>query len=373
MNRKHKILISGGGTGGHVFPAISIANALKDMEHDIDILFVGADHKMEMQRVPAAGYRIVGLPVTGFQRRLSFKNITFFYNLLVSMIRARKIVDSFDPDVVVGVGGYASGPVVRAAASKGIPVLLQEQNSYAGVTNRILSKKAARICVAYEGMERYFPPGKILITGNPVRQDLHDISGKKNEALSWFGVKENRKVILVLGGSLGARSINESILKNIDLIIESGIEIIWQTGINGYIAAKERLEKTEASCVHIYDFITRMDLAYALADIVISRAGAGTISELCLTGKPSILVPSPYVAEDHQTKNAMALVSRNAAVLVKDEDSLSDLVPTAIEIAGNNVRLGELKDNISEMAYPDSAGQIAGEVFKLIKNRKLDE
>jgi UDP-N-acetylglucosamine--N-acetylmuramyl-(pentapeptide) pyrophosphoryl-undecaprenol N-acetylglucosamine transferase len=373
MNRSHKILISGGGTGGHVFPAISIANALKDMEQDTDILFVGADHKMEMQRVPAAGYKIVGLPVTGFQRRLSFKNVMFFYNLLVSMIRAKKIVDSFNPDVVVGVGGYASGPVVRAAASKGVPVLLQEQNSYAGVTNRILSKKADRICVAYDGMERYFPAEKILITGNPVRQDLHDISGKKNEAIAWFGVKENRKVILVLGGSLGARSINESILKNIDRIIESGIEIIWQTGINGYDAAREQLGKTDASCVHIYDFITRMDLAYAVADLVISRAGAGTISELCLTGKPSILVPSPNVAEDHQTKNAMALVNRNAAVLVRDEESVSELVPKAVEIAGNNVRLEELKKNISEMAYPDSARQIAGEVLKLIKNRKLDD
>lgn len=369
MNRNHKILISGGGTGGHVFPAISIANALKEMEPDIDILFVGADHKMEMQRVPAAGYRIVGLPVTGFQRRLSFKNVFFFYNLLVSMIRAKKIVDSFDPDVAVGVGGYASGPVVRAAASKGIPVLLQEQNSYAGVTNRLLSKKASRICVAYEGMERYFSPDKILVTGNPVRQDLHDLSGKKKEAISWFGVKENSKVILVLGGSLGARSINESILQNIDKIKESGIEIIWQTGINGYNAAREELEKTNSSCVHIYDFITRMDLAYALADLVISRAGAGTISELCLTGKPSILVPSPHVAEDHQTKNAMALVNRKAAVLVRDENSVSDLVPVAVEIAGDNNRLKELKDNISAMAYPDSARQIAVEVLRLIKTR----
>jgi UDP-N-acetylglucosamine--N-acetylmuramyl-(pentapeptide) pyrophosphoryl-undecaprenol N-acetylglucosamine transferase len=373
MNTIHKILISGGGTGGHVFPAISIANALKDMVQDIDILFVGANHKMEMQRVPAAGYKIVGLPVTGFQRRVTFKNVTFFYNLLVSMIRAKKIVKSFNPDVVVGVGGYASGPVVRAAASSGIPVLLQEQNSYAGVTNRLLSKKAARICVAYEGMERYFPHEKILITGNPVRQDLIDLSGKKNEAISWFGVKGNSRVILVLGGSLGARSINESILKNIDKIKESGLELIWQTGINGYNAAREELEKKECSCVHIYDFITRMDLAYALADLVISRAGAGTISELCLTGKPSILVPSPNVAEDHQTRNAMALVKREAAVLVRDQDSATDLVPMAVKIAGNDSRLKELKDNISAMAYPGSAGKIAEEVLKLIKNRKIDD
>lgn len=372
MSGKIKIIISGGGTGGHVFPAIAVANALKEKDAGIDILFVGADHKMEMQRVPAAGYEIIGLPVTGFQRRLSFKNIVFFYNLFVSMVRSRRIINSFKPDVVVGVGGYASGPVVRAAAAKGIPVLIQEQNSYAGVTNRILAKKAEKICVAYEGMEKYFPPEKIIITGNPVRQDLADVSGKSDEARSYFGTGENKKVILVLGGSLGARSINESILRHAELIRNSGIEVIWQTGINGYKKAKESLDNTRSGNIHIYDFITRMDLAYAVSDLVISRAGAGTISELCLTGKPSVLVPSPYVAEDHQTMNAMALVRKNAAVLVKDADSVSKLVPAAIEIAGNPERLAELKQNISSMAYPHSAQQIAGEIIKMVKNKKSE-
>jgi UDP-N-acetylglucosamine--N-acetylmuramyl-(pentapeptide) pyrophosphoryl-undecaprenol N-acetylglucosamine transferase len=370
MSVKRKIIISGGGTGGHVFPAIAIANALKARDSGTDILFVGASHKMEMQRVPAAGYEIIGLPVTGFQRRLSFKNIIFFYNLFVSMVRSRRIIDSFKPDAVVGVGGYASGPVVRAAAAKGIPVLIQEQNSYAGLTNRILAKKAEKICVAYEGMEKYFPSEKIIITGNPVRQDLVDVSDKSEEARSYFKIGGNSKVILVLGGSLGARSINESIIKHVDLIRSSGIEVIWQTGINGFEAAKEGMENRGSSSIHIYDFISRMDLAYAVSDLVISRAGAGTISELCITKKPAILVPSPYVAEDHQTSNAMALVRKNAAVLVKDADSVSKLVPTAIETAGNPERLSELRRNISSMAYPDSAQQIAGEIIEMINKKR---
>jgi UDP-N-acetylglucosamine--N-acetylmuramyl-(pentapeptide) pyrophosphoryl-undecaprenol N-acetylglucosamine transferase len=367
----NRIIISGGGTGGHVFPAIAIASALEERDPGIEILFVGASHKMEMERVPAAGYKIIGLPVTGFQRSLSIKNIVFFYNLFVSMIRAGKIIDQFNPDVVVGVGGYASGPVVRAAASRGVPVLIQEQNSYAGVTNRILAKKAATICVAYEGMERYFPSEKIIITGNPVRQDIIDISGKRKEAESWFNIRKDKKVILVLGGSLGAATINESILGNIDRIKNSGIELIWQTGINGYKAAQEKLGETPEG-IYIFDFIARMDLAYAVADLVISRAGAGTISELCLTAKASILVPSPNVAEDHQTRNARALVERNAAVLVKDEDARRELIPLAMEIAGDSKRLGELKKNISAMAYPLSAMHIADEVLKLIKKRESE-
>ncbi len=370
MNKENRIIISGGGTGGHVFPAIAIAKALRSRDSKINILFVGSNHKMEMDRVPDAGFSIIGLPVTGFQRRLTWKNLLFFYNLLVSMIRAGKIVDKFNPDVVVGVGGYASGPVVKAAASRGIPVLIQEQNSYAGVTNRLLAKKASRICVAYENMDKYFPAEKIVLTGNPVRSDLLDLSAKREEALSWFGVKGNKKVILVLGGSLGAASINKGISENIDLIKKSGIELIWQTGRFGIMNAKESIAKSRYSRVHVFEFISRMDLAYVLADLVISRAGAATISELCLTGKPAILVPSPNVAEDHQTKNAMALVDRDAAVLVADAESSTDLVSTALELINDSGRIDKLRESISSMALPDAAPHIADEIFKLIKQKK---
>jgi UDP-N-acetylglucosamine--N-acetylmuramyl-(pentapeptide) pyrophosphoryl-undecaprenol N-acetylglucosamine transferase len=368
MIMRINIIISGGGTGGHVFPAIAIADALRERDKNINILFVGAKHKMEMDRVPAAGYSIIGLPVTGFQRRMSYKNLLFFFNLFASMLKAGKIVDNFKPDVVVGVGGYASGPVVRAAASRGVPVLIQEQNSYAGVTNRLLAKKAARICVAYEGMDKYFPAGKIVLTGNPVRRDLFDPSSSREEALTWSGIKGDRKIILVLGGSLGAGSINRAISENIEKIRQSGIELVWQTGSYGIRAAQELIAKTGYDRVHVHQFISRMDLAYALADLVISRAGAGTISELCLTGKPAILVPSPNVAEDHQTKNAKALVERGAAVLVADDLAATRLVPAALELIVDSNRLSQLKENIAEMALPDSASQIADEIFKLIKH-----
>lgn len=367
MRRKIKILISGGGTGGHVFPAIAIADALRKRDEAINILFVGADHKMEMDRVPAAGYSIIGLPVTGFQRRLTCRNLSFFFRLILSMVKARKILKSFIPDVVVGVGGYASGPVVRAAASKGIPVLIQEQNSYAGVTNRLLARTAERICVAYEGMERYFPSDKIVVTGNPVREDLTDISGKREEACDFFGIKGSGKVMLVIGGSLGAGSINRAVSENIHKIVKSGIELIWQTGGNGFSAAKKLQDENILEGVHIYDFITRMDLAYSVADLVICRAGAITVSELCLTGKPAILVPSPNVAEDHQTKNALKLVEKNAALLVRDSEPGEILISAAIDLAGNRSLLQELKKNISGMAQPGSAGIIADEVLKLVK------
>ncbi|MFO7922772.1 MAG: undecaprenyldiphospho-muramoylpentapeptide beta-N-acetylglucosaminyltransferase [Bacteroidales bacterium] len=370
MRRRINIIISGGGTGGHVFPAIAIADALREKDESINVLFVGAKHKMEMERVPAAGYSIEGLPVTGFYRGFGFKNISFFYNLFISMIKAGKIVDNFAPDVVVGVGGYASGPVVRAAASRKIPVLIQEQNSYAGVTNRILAGKADIICVAYEGMERYFPPGKIIITGNPVRNDLTDLTGKREEAAAYFGIRGDKKVILVIGGSLGAGNINAGISGNIQKIRESGLEMIWQTGKRGYKDARELTGSEVPAGIHICEFISRMDLAYALADLVISRAGAGTISELCLTGKPAILVPSPNVAEDHQTRNAMALVEKDAAVIVKDADTTTKLVPAAIDLAGDALRLGELKRNISAMALPGSASRIADEIFKLVNKYK---
>ncbi len=367
-----RIIISGGGTGGHVFPAIAIADALREMDENIKILFVGARHKMEMDRVPAAGYSIEGLPITGFQRRITYKNLLFFVNLIVSMIRAGKILDNFRPHVVAGVGGYASGPVVRAAASRGIPVLIQEQNSYAGMTNRILAGKATRICVAYQGMDKYFPAEKIVLTGNPVRRDLSEIESKREEAADFFGINPDSRVILVLGGSLGAETINNSISENIEKIKDSGFELIWQTGSNGYAAAKESLKKTGCEKIHLWEFISRMDLAYAVADLVISRAGAGTISELCLTGKPAVLVPSPNVAEDHQTKNAMTLVEKDAAVLVADARARSGLVPEAIDLMSDNNRLKRLKANISAMARPGSARQIAEEILKLVKREGFE-
>ncbi len=371
MNSRTNVIISGGGTGGHVFPAIAIANALREKEKDINILFVGAEHKMEMQQVPAAGYNISGLPVRGFQRKPLYKNIFFLYYLLLSMIKAGRIIDKFRPHVVVGVGGYASGPVARVASSKGIPVLIQEQNSYAGVTNRLLAKKAAKICVAYEGMEAYFPKDKIMLTGNPVRRDLLDLSGKRDEAVSFFGISGKQKVILAVGGSIGAGSINSAISGNIGLIKDSGIELIWQTGVSGYSNAAGLLEKEDCKNIHVYEFITRMDLAYAAADMVVSRAGAGTISELSVTGKPVILVPSPNVAEDHQTSNATALIERDAAVMVRDQDCQAELVPLVLSLAKNNKRLAQLKKNISDMAIPDSAGIIAREILKLAKKEKV--
>ncbi len=367
MERNSRIIISGGGTGGHVFPAIAIADALRDREEGVSILFVGADHKMEMERVPAAGYSIVGLPVTGFQRRITLKNVAFLYKLFISMLRAKKIINDFKPDAVVGVGGYASGPVVRAASSKGIPVLIQEQNSYAGVTNRLLAEKASLICVAYEGMDRYFPGEKIVLTGNPVRRDLVGLHTKREEALSWFGISGERRVILVVGGSLGAKSINSGVIQNIEKIGESGVDVIWQTGKTGIGAAREITGKYGYENIMAHEFISRMDLAYAAADLVVSRAGAGTISELCLTAKPSILVPSPNVAEDHQTKNAMALVEREAAVMIADNELEGRLVQFALDLVNNDRRLEELSRNIAAMALPDSAAKIADEIFKLIQ------
>lgn len=370
MNSMTKIIISGGGTGGHVFPAIAIAKALREKDRSVHILFVGAEHRMEMQQVPAAGFTIIGLPVRGFQRKFSFKNILFPYYLLVSMVKARRIINSFGPHVVVGVGGYASGPVARAASAQGIPVLIQEQNSYAGITNRLLARKAEKICVAYEGMDAYFPAEKIVLAGNPVRLNLLDLAGKYEEAATFFGIRRKGKVILFIGGSLGAGSINNSISGNIGKIVESGIDIIWQTGKAGFEEAVNLSKKTGYAGMHIHQFISRMDLAYAAADLVVSRAGAGTISELSVTGKPAILVPSPNVAEDHQTKNAMALTRKDAAVLIRDADCYTQLIPAAISLAENTSRLAQLRKNISDLALPGAAERIADEIFSLVKKRK---
>jgi UDP-N-acetylmuramate--alanine ligase len=359
-----KVIISGGGTGGHIYPAIAIANALKAMVKEVDVLFVGAEGRMEMEKVPEAGYPIKGLWISGFQRSLSIKNLLFPFKLLHSMFAARRIVKEFAPDVVVGVGGYASGPILKAAQYHGIPTLIQEQNSYAGVTNRLLAEKANVICVAYENMERYFPASKMVLTGNPVRTDILDIKGKKEEALKFFNLEASKKTILVIGGSLGARTINESIDAGFDNIIGKDIQLIWQTGKLYYDIAKKTDNRHQTKLVRIFDFIKRMDLAYAAADVVISRAGALSISELCLVHKPTVLVPSPNVAEDHQTKNAMALVEKEAALMVRDEEAKEKLVEKTIALLADQNLKASLIQNIASLGRPNAANEIALEVLK---------
>ena len=370
-----KYLISGGGTGGHIFPAVSIANALRELDSTCEILFVGALGRMEMERVPQAGYPIVGLPVKGFDRSHPWRNVRVVIDLVRSMIQARKIVRDFRPDVGIGVGGYASGAAMKVAAKMGVPILLQEQNGFAGVTNKLLKDDAKKICVAYEGMERFFPKEKIILTGNPVRQNL--TLGSKVEALKYFndtfGVNftADKKTLLIIGGSLGARTINKSVIAHLSALIESEIQVIWQTGKNYYADCKAALDSANANRealskgIICTDFVSQMPLAYALADLVISRAGASSISELCLLGKPSILVPSPNVAEDHQTHNAMALARKDAAVLVKDIDANEQMVATALSLIQDEARLESLHQNILTLALPDSAKRIAEEVMKL--------
>lgn len=368
MEDELRIIISGGGTGGHIFPAVSIANAIRAKYPEAKILFVGALGRMEMQRVPAAGYEIVGLPISGFNRKNMLKNVVVLYRIWKSQQMAKKIIRKFNPMAAVGVGGYASGPMLNQCTKMGIPCLIQEQNSYAGVTNKILSKKVDRICVAYDGMERFFPADKIVKTGNPVRQALLDTKLTKAEALKSFGLSEDKKTILIVGGSLGARTVNESVLQNLDMIKESGVQFIWQTGkyYNASIMAELKQRGTVPS-LHVTDFISDMGAAYKAADLVISRAGASSISEFCLIGKPVILVPSPNVAEDHQTKNAMALVNKNAALYVKDADAPAEVVKLALQTVKDDARLKELSENILKLALPDSADIIANEVVKLAR------
>ena len=360
-----KVIISGGGTGGHIFPAISVANALRRIDPGIEILFVGAEGRMEMEKVPAAGYKITGLPIRGFIRSLSPENIVVLYKLVKSLLMARKIIREFNPDVVVGVGGYASGPVLKQAGKMGIPTLIQEQNSYAGVTNKLLAKNASVICVAYEGMEKYFPASKIIKTGNPVRQNFDDIDILKNEALTFFRLKKNIPVILVLGGSLGAGTINKSLSENIQKIASSEYQWLWQTGKNYFEKIDALVSGSSYPNITVHDFINRMDYAFAAADIIISRAGAGTISELCLVGKPVILVPSPNVAEDHQTKNALALTCRNAAIMIRDNEAVNLLADEAIRLMSDGQERKSLSANIKLMADRDAANRIANEVLKL--------
>jgi len=369
MNKKNPhIIISGGGTGGHVFPAISIANALKEMNPECNILFVGAEDRLEMKKVPDAGYQIKGLPIKGIQRKLTLKNLKVPFKLLKSLNLAKKIIKEFNPDVVVGVGGYASGPVLRMANKKGIPTLIQEQNSYAGITNRLLAKKAHKICVAYEGMEKYFPKEKILLTGNPVRNNIIPTAQKYEEALKHFNLSKTKKTILSIGGSLGAASINNSIIEHLRKFETNEVQLIWQCGKNYYEKAKEKLGQYNIPNVQLFDFINRMDLAYSAADIIISRAGAGTISELALVKKPVILVPSPNVAEDHQTKNARSLSDKGAAILIADEEARTKLLPSALEVLKDDQQQRQLQQHITEFAKPDSARHIAEEIVKLTNN-----
>lgn len=360
-----KVILSGGGTGGHIFPAVAIANEIKKLVPSTEILFVGALGKMEMEKVPAAGYKIIGVPIAGLQRKFALSNFKLPFLIIKSLLKTKKIIKEFQPDVVVGTGGYASGPVLRAATNKNIPALLQEQNSYAGITNKVLSKKANKICVAYEGMERFFPKEKIILTGNPVRQDVTQIEGKRPEALSFFKLDPDKKTILVIGGSLGARTINESIGAGLEEIEKNNIQLIWQTGKTYIATAQDQVKKYNDKNIIARDFIGRMDLAYAAADIVISRAGASSVSELCNIGMPCVLVPSPNVAEDHQTKNAMALVNKDAAILIKDSEARTSLIKTSVELIKNTARQFVLKNNISKMAFHDSANVIAKEVLKL--------
>ncbi len=364
---KLRVIISGGGTGGHVFPAISIANELRDTFPGIEILFVGAEGKMEMEKVPAAGYKIIGLPVRGFQRRLTTKNISFFFKLMASISKAKKIITEFNPDIVIGVGGFASGPVLRVATRRKIPTLIQEQNSYAGVTNKILSSRVNVICVAYDEMDKYFPAGKIVYTGNPVRRDLLNVDQKREEGLINFNFRGNRKVLLVLGGSLGSRTLNQSVHAGLGKLIDNKVQVIWQTGKDYYQVAKEMVASLHTDDIHVYDFINRMDLVYAIADVIISRAGASTVSELCLVKKPAILVPSPNVAEDHQTKNAMALVNNNAAMMIEDRESVANLVDESIKLMNDDFRMKVYRENIAKMAVPDAAKRIVNEITKLLE------
>lgn len=364
-----KIIISGGGTGGHIFPAIAIANAIRSLRPDTEFLFVGAEGKMEMEKVPAAGFKIEGLWISGFQRKLSLSNLAFPFKVITSLIKAKKILKLFKPDAVIGTGGFASGPMLQVAAQNGVVTLVQEQNSYPGITNKILSKKVDRICVAYSGMEKYFPKEKILLTGNPVRQDILSLDGKKERGLEYFGLNNNKRTILVIGGSLGARTVNESIINCLEAFEKNNIQLIWQTGKGFYETAKLAISKFENNGLKAFDFIQKMDYAYAVADLVVSRAGASSVSELCLVKKPCILIPSPNVAEDHQTKNAMALVTHNAALIIKDVDAREKLCELTTALINNEEQCFKLSENIGKLAFQDSANVIANEVFSLI-NRK---
>lgn len=362
----YRLIISGGGTGGHVFPAVAIANAFRERYPDAEILFVGAEGKMEMVRVPEAGYKIIGLWIAGLQRKLTLSNLMFPFKLIASLWKARRIVKNFRPHAAVGTGGYASGPLMLAATRMGVPALLQEQNGYAGLTNKQLAGKVQRICVAYPGMEAYFPASKIVMTGNPVRKDILDVAAKRPQALQHFGFSDKDQTLLVLGGSGGARTINESVLAGLDRLIGANVQVIWQTGKVYYESVKAQVADKDLRKVRLYDFLREMDLAYAAANVVVSRAGALSISELCLTGKPAVLVPSPNVAEDHQTKNAMALVKENAAVMIADKEAREKLTGEVLSLMADSARCEQLSRQIGTLGRPHAAQDIVNEIEKLI-------
>ena len=371
--KKLKIILSGGGTGGHIYPAVSVAEALgRKYGAEVEILFVGAEGKMEMERIPELGYHIVGLPVAGLQRKFSLRNLSLPFKVLKSLRRAKKVIREFKPDIVAGFGGYASAPILRAAQNAGIPTIIQEQNSYAGVTNKILGRKARRICVAYDGMERFFPAERIVKTGNPLRGRLcenPDVSTKKKEALQYFGLQNDTPVILIVGGSLGTRTLNNAILHRLDEMADKrDVQLIWQTGKYYEAGLNNTLKGKELPGIWRGAFIDRMDLAFAAADVVVSRAGASTVSELCLVGKPTIFVPSPNVAEDHQTKNAQALSSVGAAMLIPDHEAVESVLPAAIELAADPVRLAAMRDKIRSLGIPDSAERVVAQIEEVLKS-----
>lgn len=366
--KPYRILIGGGGTGGHVFPAIAIADALKEHDPEMEFLFVGALGKLEMEKVPEAGYPIEGLPVSGFQRRLTFKNISFFYKLWVSMRRSRRIVGHFRPDLAIGVGGYASGPILKAAARRGVPIMIQEQNSYAGVTNRLLARSARTICVAYEHMDRYFPAGRIVITGNPVRQYLLKIQDL-TEGYGIFDIKKGKSVCLVVGGSLGARTLNQSFMMGLKKLDRNDLVVLWQCGNYYQKEVDARVKASGLQNIRVMPFISRMDLAYGVADVIVSRAGAITISELCIVGKPVILVPSPNVAEDHQTHNAASLVGRSAALMIPDAEAVEKLVDRMLKLMDDRAERDTLSNNIQQLGIADASKRIAEEALTILNER----
>lgn len=363
-----RIIISGGGTGGHVFPAIAIANALKTIRPDADILFVGAKGRIEMEKVPDAGYRIIGLNISGLHRKLTLKNVLFPFKLLGSILKSRKIIRQFKPDIAIGVGGYASGPLLYVASKTKMPVLIQEQNSYPGITNKMLGHRADKICVAYDGMQKFFPKERIIKTGNPVRALISRGITNPEEYRAHFQLKEKMPVVLVIGGSLGARTINQSVERSLKKWIGNGLQVIWQTGKFYFKDLKHLAEDFEGN-VKIFDFITRMDLAYSAADIIVSRAGAIAISELCVVGKPVILIPSPNVAEDHQTKNALALLERKATAMISDAEAPGKLCDEVLRLVNEPALRTKMSNNIRQMAIPDASDRIAEEVLKLIENK----
>jgi UDP-N-acetylglucosamine--N-acetylmuramyl-(pentapeptide) pyrophosphoryl-undecaprenol N-acetylglucosamine transferase len=362
--KNYKIILSGGGTGGHIYPAISIANELKSRYPNAEFLFVGASDKMEMEKVPQAGYEIEGLWISGIQRKLTLKNLSFPFKLISSLMKSRKIINQFQPDVAIGTGGFASGPLLQVAISKGVPSLIQEQNSFPGITNKILSKKADKICVAYDGLERFFPKQKIIKTGNPVRQDILDIEGKSIEAKDSFKLKHNKLTLLVLGGSLGARRINQLIEEKLEFFQTQNVQIIWQCGKLYY---NQYRQYDKMKHVQVHAFLNEMDMAYAAADVIISRAGASSVSELCIVGKPTLFIPSPNVAEDHQTKNANAIVDKGGAVLIKEADLDVDFENKFSQIVHSNEKQNELSENIKKLALINATKDIVDEVEKLLK------